>query len=201
MKRQSLTLITFIVLTLSMLGASPAFSQDSTDAQEGSAAGQADVSAKREPAPDRSGVTAEAAPKPLVQSHPRGFTQLGIAAKNLAESGLVEQTTKEAATFMKALRGSNVPQADTSPAADAPVLGISFEGTSDTGQSPPDPTIAAGPNHIVVAVNGVVNIFDKSGNMLASQNLNTFFAKLGPPAAIFFSTPGSFLILISIGFG
>src|ERR1700737_137366 len=187
MKPQSLALITLIVLASAMLGASPVSSQDSTDAQEGSAAGRADVSAFRTPARDRSSVPAEVVPGPLLQAHPRGFTQLGIEAKKLAESGLVEQTTKTTATVMEGL--PNVPHADTSPTADAPVLGISFQGTADTGITPPDSTIAASPNNIVVAVNGVVNTFNKSGKRLASEKSNDFFSPLGPPAADFLFDP------------
>jgi hypothetical protein len=166
-----------------MFVASPVSSQDSTDGQEGSAAGRTAVPATKGSILGRNGATAEAAPASLVRAHPRGYTQQGIAAKNLAENGLVEQTTKTTATVMKGLRRPNLPQADAATTADAPVLGISFPGTADTGQTPPDPTIAVGPNNIVVAVNTLVNIFDKSGNLLASQNLADFFAKLGPPAA------------------
>src|SRR5690606_13936330 len=38
--------------------------------------------------------------------------------------------------------------------------------SSESGFVPPDPTGAVGPNHYVHAVNSIVKIFDKSGNLL-----------------------------------
>jgi hypothetical protein len=46
---------------------------------------------------------------------------------------------------------------------------VNFEGTDrfESQAIPPDPTGAAGPNHYVHAVNSLVKIFDKTGNLLA----------------------------------
>src|SRR5229473_2357757 len=186
MKRQShisVALVTFMVLTLIIFTALPAFTQgDSTDAEEGSAGGQADVPAVEGPALDRSRVVTEALPEPQLQPHPRGFTQEGVVAKNLVRRGKVEWTTK-AVIVADATPGEfTLPDAAASPELDAPILGVTFPGVTDTGQFPPDPTIAAGPFNVVVATNGRVNTFDKAGKMLDSKSLATFFAKLGPPA-------------------
>ncbi|CAI8337932.1 MAG: Uncharacterised protein [Flavobacterium sp. SCGC AAA160-P02] len=53
-----------------------------------------------------------------------------------------------------------------------------FNGISSNesgGATPPDPTGAVGPNHYINAVNSVLKIFDKSGNLLVGPtNLGTF---------------------------
>ncbi len=56
---------------------------------------------------------------------------------------------------------------------------------TDTGQFPPDPTMAAGPKNVVVATNGRVNVFRKNGTLVtaASQGLFAFFSSLGPVAS------------------
>jgi len=46
------------------------------------------------------------------------------------------------------------------------VLLNSFEGIPMTNFIPPDPTIAVGPDHIIVCVNSVFRIYDKEGNIL-----------------------------------
>lgn len=59
-----------------------------------------------------------------------------------------------------------------------------FEGISQTEWSPPDPTIAVGPNHIVETVNAAIAFFDKQGNQTFSAHLGTpgnpgFFEEVG----------------------
>ncbi|MFT6200433.1 MAG: hypothetical protein ACJAQ2_002213 [Vicingaceae bacterium] len=50
-----------------------------------------------------------------------------------------------------------------------------FIGATNTGATPPDPTGAVGPNHYVHSVNSIVNIFDKTGVLLAGPvPLGTF---------------------------
>ena len=55
-----------------------------------------------------------------------------------------------------------------------------FPGISQTEWSPPDPTLAVGPNHIVETVNSAIAFYDKNGN-------ETFSSPLGDPG-----TPGFF---------
>jgi hypothetical protein len=68
--------------------------------------------------------------------------------------------------------GSNVfidPAALVSPfmISDPPGVMIDFEGIADRGNTiPPDPIIAAGPNHIMALVNSEFVIYDKQGNEL-----------------------------------
>src|SRR5205807_5258488 len=54
-----------------------------------------------------------------------------------------------------------------------------------SGYVPPDTQVAAGPNHVVEAVNGRLAIYSKAGVQLSSQALNSFFnsgsASLGDP--------------------
>lgn len=48
-------------------------------------------------------------------------------------------------------------------------------GIGENGWAPPDPIIAAGPNHVMVAINDDVRIYDKNGNETGSFDANTFF--------------------------
>ena len=56
----------------------------------------------------------------------------------------------------------------------APVL-IGFSALSDTSVSPPDPIIAAGPNHVVVAVNSKWAVFTKSGALIFQSSAVSWF--------------------------
>ena len=56
------------------------------------------------------------------------------------------------------------------------LLGAVFAGPADG--LPPDSQIAAGPNHLVSVVNSVVAIMSKSGNVLSTTALNSFFQSL-----------------------
>lgn len=62
--------------------------------------------------------------------------------------------------------------------------GTGFEGISQTEWSPPDPSIAVGPNHIVETVNAAIAFYDKNGNQTFSSHLGTpgnpgFFETVG----------------------
>ncbi|MFQ5706800.1 MAG: hypothetical protein ACE5HO_05080 [bacterium] len=58
----------------------------------------------------------------------------------------------------------------------APNILSSFIGISDSGNViPPDPHMAAGPNHIIATVNVEFGIFDKSGNKLFGIDANSWF--------------------------
>lgn len=79
-----------------------------------------------------------------------------------------------------------VPNAETLPkftfdlisnfnSADAPSIGINFEGITQSGYIPSEPQPAAGPDHIVILGNTSVKVTDKSGNILQNVLQSTFF--------------------------
>lgn len=60
-----------------------------------------------------------------------------------------------------------------------------IEGISNTGYQPPDPTGAAGYNHIVEVVNATMAAYDKTtGARVMQQGLGTLFAPLGGVASL-----------------
>jgi len=61
--------------------------------------------------------------------------------------------------------------------------GTGFEGISQTEWSPPDPTLAVGPNHIVETVNSAIAFYTKDG-------IETYSSPLGTPG-----TPGFFEVV------
>ncbi|MCU0364525.1 MAG: T9SS type A sorting domain-containing protein [Ignavibacteriaceae bacterium] len=52
----------------------------------------------------------------------------------------------------------------------------SFPGIGMTNYVPPDPTMAVGPNHIIVCANSLFKIFDKQGNQLKNINAGAWWA-------------------------
>lgn len=54
--------------------------------------------------------------------------------------------------------------------------------TPSNNSAPPDPTIAVGPNHVMVLTNNTtgINIFDKQGNLLKAVNSTTFWNPIWP---------------------
>lgn len=60
------------------------------------------------------------------------------------------------------------------------VLLNSFPGISMTNFIPPDPTIAAGPEHIIICANSTFKILDKSGNVLKSIAASVWWAPAWP---------------------
>lgn len=50
---------------------------------------------------------------------------------------------------------------------------------------PPDPHIAAGPNHVMTVVNTTVQAFTKTGGVVLQESLRNFFAPLGPLTGTF----------------
>ncbi len=61
--------------------------------------------------------------------------------------------------------------------APPPIPVVSVEGMRDPGSYiPPDPYIAAGPNHVILVDNGRFSILDKGGRTLASFNADSWFS-------------------------
>jgi hypothetical protein len=58
-------------------------------------------------------------------------------------------------------------------------MGNSFEGLSNTGYFPADSSGAIGINHYVHTVNVKLGIFDRAGNTLYNQNINSLFQDFG----------------------
>jgi hypothetical protein len=126
--------------------------------------------------PDRSRQATPDSARQQVIPPPRR-TEQGKADAQRARQGRAPESTKESAD-------DTAPPAQAAPGAQspqpsAPTLGTSFLGVADNGWIPPDPTIAAGRNHVVVGANGNVNIFKKNGTMAQSQTLQAFFSPLG----------------------
>ena len=71
--------------------------------------------------------------------------------------------------------------------AGRPVVLQNFRGISQTNFLPPDPIIAVGPNHVLACVNSTFRIWDKSGNVLKTISLSSWFSNVRPGLA--FSDP------------
>jgi hypothetical protein len=61
-----------------------------------------------------------------------------------------------------------------------PVVVESFSGFDNNGVFPPDPIDAAGPMHVMAQVNSSFRVWDKSGNMLKTIDLNTWYQHAMP---------------------
>src|SRR5262249_107672 len=60
-----------------------------------------------------------------------------------------------------------------------------FAGLEDTSWAPPNGQIAAGPDHLLIAVNAAIAIFDKTGRQMLRVNLADLFSQLIQGAVIF----------------
>lgn len=56
----------------------------------------------------------------------------------------------------------------------------SFEGIQFSGEKPPDPVIAVGGNHVVLAVNYKLEIYNKNGAFISWQSFSDFFSSVSP---------------------
>lgn len=79
----------------------------------------------------------------------------------------------------KASYGSNVIEdrieSFGQSAVSRPVVVNSFEGIPQTNFIPPDPILAVGPHHVMVAVNSTFRIFDKNGTILKTIDADLWF--------------------------
>ena len=138
---------------------------------------------------------------PLVTAKPRsiGMTPEGLTARTQADQGVVVPSTKpftriltpaelkalaadvlQAKSFDNGLLKSNSTEKPigSSGHTNAPSKTSSFTGSGDTGSFPPDGGVAAGPYNVAETVNSILNVYDKNGNLLSSQQLSTLFAGL-----------------------
>ncbi len=75
------------------------------------------------------------------------------------------------------------------PPSSRPAVLTNFQGNGPTGAFPPDPIMAVGPNHLVSAVNSAFQIRDKSGNLLKSISMNSWFSSAVPGGTVSLSDP------------
>ncbi|MBI5593205.1 MAG: hypothetical protein HY881_22300 [Deltaproteobacteria bacterium] len=61
-----------------------------------------------------------------------------------------------------------------------------FEGIGYTHYIPPDPIIAAGPNHVLLMVNSSLSIYDKNGTSLLNSTLGDWFSSLNLDTNVIF---------------
>lgn len=107
---------------------------------------------------------------------------------DLDESEYRVSTAEAAALQAAALQlpaDAEVQQAPTGLNPLAPTPGVAFDSLDITeccgggGSVPPDPEMAAGPNHLIAVVNLAFEIYDKSGNSLVGPTtFSSFFAGL-----------------------
>src|SRR5215472_2781504 len=107
---------------------------------------------------------------PTLEHHGRPLRRADLVAYRMHKDALAAGSSLPELPSLTSLTLSTTPTFST------PFAGIAFP-DSQCGPNcePPDTQVAAGPNNIVEATNIVMRIFDKSGNVLATNNLNTFF--------------------------
>ncbi|MFQ5585108.1 MAG: hypothetical protein ACE5GL_11790, partial [Calditrichia bacterium] len=66
-----------------------------------------------------------------------------------------------------------------------PAVVIDHQGNPQSNSIPPDPIMAAGPNHIITMVNSSFIIWDKRGNMLFQIQADTWFSNVLPYNGLF----------------
>lgn len=110
------------------------------------------------------------------------------AAKGTATPSVDRPGKQEAALAMMAAPGAlamTAPSATVPPGA-APTPSQTFAGIPSTGWLPPDCTMAAGPEHVVLAVNSTVAIHSKAGGaMVLQRTLTQWFANVATNLTIF----------------
>jgi hypothetical protein len=74
-------------------------------------------------------------------------------------------------------------------ASGGPILFNSFNGINMTNSIPPDPNLAAGPNHIIATVNTAFSIWDKSGNKLKTIDGSVWVKQIIPLAGTIICDP------------
>ncbi len=100
----------------------------------------------------------------------------------------------------------NIPAGALVP---SPSSAIDFEGQTNGGWNPPDTEGAVGPNHVISMVNSWINIKDKSGNLLKSVDMQSFWSGGGiatygsafDPRAQYDPISQRFIILCGSGIG
>lgn len=135
------------------------------------------------PAPDLPALAAPAT-EMLEPPPPRGYAIDIQKAKRDAISGVgvapgrLQTDEGSGATQAAPSPEASSPPQTAGPEPSAPALRINFNGIDFTGSYPPDPVLAAGPSNLVLVTNGSVTIRDKTGALVASTSLATFFSSV-----------------------
>jgi hypothetical protein len=126
---------------------------------------------------DSAGQEAEAEAEAEREGEAGGEAQVEAARKLLAKVDVREKPEPGEETGPPKKASSSVPLQRSGRAAIGPKSsldeGTSFLGadSSDSGFIPPDSMGSVGPNQIVVFVNGLIRVYDKSGNVVALNNV------------------------------
>jgi len=73
----------------------------------------------------------------------------------------------------------------SAPGSNAPMGIRNWEGPkylTDSGYIPPDPIIAAGPQHVVVNINSWIGIYDRLGNKISGTSASNWYSGVGLPS-------------------
>lgn len=128
-----------------------------------------------------------------------------VSKAKVAKKGstVVRDTAKPStsAQTASAVAEAGVPMS-AAPSPTAPAMLTSFAGISATGWFPPDCTLAAGPNHVLVSVNSSVALYPTSGGAAVfTKSLTAWFssvissAKIFDPKALFDQHAGRWVLL------
>ena len=146
---------------------------------------------------DPTGPSARSAPDELRKGRPYTsrypipndeFVALKAAAANarLRAVAATRSPDRGGNTAEAAPRAVSGPQAPGLAPARAPVHAANFDGIAATGWLPPDCTLAAGPEHVLLAVNSSVAVHAKAGGApLLSKTLTAWFANVAQGMTIF----------------
>jgi hypothetical protein len=131
------------------------------------------------PAPGVAGSFSRTSPAEVAARALREAAASAGESSSLAEREIPSRPDRRNRTAFSAPVGANEvddPGRSRGPSAPktAPVL-AGFPAFSDAGMSPPDPIVAAGPDHVVVAVNSKWGIFTKSGTLIFQASAVSWF--------------------------
>jgi hypothetical protein len=123
-------------------------------------------------------------------------------AANARAAKLRQSTTRPQQT---AAAGTGAAPTSVTPGLEAASGSqLVFEGPGETNMYPPDSQIAAGPNYVVVLINTVMAIYDKTGTQKGyTQSLSGFFSSLGvsgtltDPRILYDQADGRFILSIA----
>lgn len=212
-----LWLVSMLTLVFT-IGAAPSFAQSSETPAEYQSGGhrhsQPAIQVPFKPGPFGPDGKVHPVPPVRMKSAPSEHeTPEAEAARALANAGVYTLTTKPHATPLSQKQLSLLhwkpnslnpaenpilaselinPPAQTDKRianSSAPQHGTDFAGIGATGLSPPDGGVAAGPLQVLEVVNSSINVYDKTGVLLSSQTLNSFFGWLGTPGTDFIYDP------------
>ena len=100
-----------------------------------------------------------------------------------ARASALARTQPAAIATGKSTRGQLGKVARQQQSSTSSIVGTVFN--VPFGANPPDPMIAAGPNHLVVVVNTVIAIYTKSGTLVSQTNFSNFFGRFNIPSCCF----------------